>query len=217
MSGASAGTGPTATVPGVRVVRTVSWILTFVAIGAAAAAWFTPRVTAERAEEVTLDALEAAGVDDVRVPRTPTEDVHTTSTTEADTTTSAPTDGSDETTTTAQADDDADDTDEGADDDAVDVWTVHVARGDEIIEMRVHKQEGQLVYVDDLIGEDRDQRLLTDEQWEVVRSYESGGINPWVRRNVAGSVAAVLIVIVGFLLAKGSVVQRVADAKRDSA
>lgn len=189
-----------------RVIRTISWILTFVAIGAAAAAWFTPRadVDADTAGDIAVRALEAADIDDATVIGTPTRGRHVASSADTpdssattSTTSATPDDAASQTTTTAATTTEVRDADE-----SVPVWVVSVAVNDAVIEMRVHETEGQLVYVDDLIGEDRDERLLTDDEWETVRTYRDDQIDQWIERNIAGSVAAGLIVAVGFVLAR---------------
>lgn len=75
---------------------------------------------------------------------------------------------------------------------------------DHRIEFRVDQDAGELLYVDDLIGPDRQERFFTDEQWETVRHYRDGKLSSWVGRNAMGSMAAVLIVGAGFVLAKRS-------------
>lgn len=169
----------------------MSWILTFVAIGAAAAAWFTPRpdVDADLAADVALSALAAAGIDDADVVGTPTRGVY-----QARLEPTAP-DG------TAPPGQGEDDPVLGPE---IPVWVVVVSLGGAEIEMNVDDEDGQLVYVDDLIGENRDERALTDEQWKDVEVYRDDHRDRWVERNVTGSVAAAAIVGVGFVIARRS-------------
>lgn len=155
-----------------RVIRTLAWILTFVAIGAAAAAWFTPQadVDAETAGEISLRALTDAGVEDIAVVGTPTRGSHTT-----------------------------------GDSGTVEVWQVVVDVAGDEIDVLVDAEEGQLVYVDDLVGKNHDQRALTEDQWDSVEFYrDDQRRDDWVQRNIVGSIGAAVIVAVGFVLARRS-------------
>lgn len=158
----------TATVAGVRVIRVASWVVTFVAIGAAVAAWLTPRIEMDAAVagDVALDALASAGIDAATVVGTPTEGVHH---------------------------------------DDVPVWIVTLDVAGDEIEMRVGDDMGQLVYVDDLVGEDGTERALTEDEWSDVEVYEHDHQGRWIVRNVVASVAAAAIVGVGFVIARRSV------------
>lgn len=157
------------------VVRTVSWALLFAALGAAGAAWFTP--TPELgADDASELALDALGAADVDVERV-----------------QAP----------AQM---VHETEEG---DLVDAWRVpvDVQAGDAVqqIELRVQKSAGQLVYVDDLIGADRTERLLSDEQFEAMRQHRDDSLaNRWVLRNALAAVAALVIAATAYFLATRS-------------
>lgn len=155
-----------------RVIRAISWCLTFVAIGAAAAAWFTPQpdVDAEMAGEISIRALENADVEGAVVVGTPKRATHV---------------GQD------------------ADAEEIEVLEVVIGLNDEEFEILVDAEEGQLVYVDDLVGEDGDQRALSEEQWDSVEFYrDDHRDDEWVERNVTGSIAAAVIVVVGFALAR---------------
>ncbi len=153
------------------VVRTVSWVLVFVAAGAAVASWFTPKGDLDRidATEIAIDALAAAGFEGT-VDEPPERGVHRT-----------------------------------AGGDPVDVWIVFVTVGDEAIETQVLASKGQLVYVDDRIGEDDTGRLLSDEGFTEIGAYrDTRLLDAWVVRNAAGTVAAVAIAVVGWVLARRS-------------
>ncbi|MCO8126363.1 hypothetical protein NHL50_03995 [Acidimicrobiia bacterium EGI L10123] len=157
------------------VVRTVSWVLLFAALGAAGASWFTPtpRLDADDASDLALDALSGAEVDVERV-EPPVRMVH--------------------------------ETGEG---DLVDAWRVLVdvrARGaDEQVELRVQESAGQLVYVDDLIGDAGTERLLSDEQFEVLRQHRDDTLaDRWVLRNALAAIAAIGIAATCYLLATRS-------------
>lgn len=168
----------------------MSWILTFVAIGAAAAAWFTPRsdVDADLAADVALSALDTAGIDDADVVGSPTRGVYRARVEPvAAPDTSAPS---------------AEDTAEPELGPEVPVWVVVVSLDGAEIEMNIDDEKGQLVYVDDLIGKDRSERALTEEQWNDVAVYRDDHRDRWVERNITGSAAAAAIVGVGFVIAR---------------
>lgn len=153
------------------VVRTVSWVLVFVAIGAAVASWFTPKgeLDATDAAEVAVDALASVGFEGT-VDEVPERGVHR----------------SDRR-------------------DPADVWVVFVTVDDEPIEAQVLTTRGQLVYVDDRIGEDDTGRLLTDDQFVEIGAYrDTRLLDAWVMRNAAGTVAALVLGAVGFVLARRS-------------
>ena len=160
------------TVAAVRsVVRVVSWVLVFGAIGAAAAAWFTPHplLEADNAADVAVGALDDVGVE-ATVAGAPELVSHT------------PEDG-----------------------EPVAAWAVFLDVGDETVELRVQESAGQLVYVDDRIGDADTERLLTDEEFERIGDYRDDAVfRDWVVRNVAASLAAVLVAATGFVLAKRS-------------
>ena len=160
------------TVAAVRaVVRVISWVLLFGAVGAAAAAWFTPQplLEADDAATVAVGALEDVGFEGT-VAGTPELTSHT------------PDDG-----------------------DPVAAWTVFVDVDDDTVELRVQESAGQLVYVDDRIGADDTERLLTDDQFARIGDYRDDAVfRDWVARNVAATVAAALIAVSGFVIAKRS-------------
>ena len=153
------------------VVRVISWVLLFGAVGAAAAAWFTPQPPLETddAESVALGALDDVGFSG-EVSGEPELISHT--------------------------------PDSG---DPVAAWAVFVDVDDDTIELRVQESAGQLVYVDDRIGTDDADRLLTDDEFEQIGDYRDDAVfRDWVDRNVAGTVAAALIAVSGFVIAKRS-------------
>lgn len=85
----------------------------------------------------------------------------------------------------------------------VDAWSVPVDVDGEEIELRVQESAGRLVYVDDRIGPDDTERLLSDEEYEVFQDYRDDAVDEdWVRENAVGSVAAVLIAGIAFAIAK---------------
>jgi len=157
------------------VVRTVSWVLLFAALGAAGASWFTPtpELDADDASELAVEALRSADVDVERV-QAPTLMVH-----------------------------------ETEERDLVDAWSVpvEVQAGDAVqeIELRVQESAGRLVYVDDLIGVDGTERLLSDEQFERMGRHRDDTLaDRWVLRNALAAVAAVGIAATCYLLATRS-------------
>ena len=157
------------------VVRTVSWVLLFAALGAAGASWFTPtpELDGDDASELALAVLDEAGVA-VEGHQPPVPMVH-----------------------------------ETEDGDLVDAWRVladvRVADTVEEIELRVQESAGQLVYVDDLIGADRTERLLSDEQFDAMQQHRDDSlIDRWVLRNAMAAVAALAIAAISYLLAARS-------------
>ncbi len=157
------------------VVRTVSWVLLFAALGAAAASWFTPtpELDADDASQLALDALAGADVAVERV-EPPVRMVH--------------------------------ETEEG---DLVDAWRVpvEVQAGDAVqeIELRVQESAGQLVYVDDLIGADGTERLLSDEQFERMGQHRDDTLaDRWVLRNALAAIAAIVTAATCYVLATRS-------------
>ena len=157
------------------VVRTVSWVLLFAALGAAGASWFTPtpKLEADHASDLALGALREAEVDVERV-KPPVRMVH-----------------------------------ETRDDVLVDAWRVVVdvqAQGAvEEVELRVQESAGQLVYVDDLIGADGTERLLSEEQFEVMSQHRDDTLaDRWVLRNAMAAVAAIGIAATAYILATRS-------------
>lgn len=92
-----------------------------------------------------------------------------------------------------------------AEGDAVDVWVVPLEVDGEEVETRVLVDAGQLVYVDDRVGPDRQERLLTDAQFRTIAEYRDDvTLDDWVARNGAATAVAALIAAVGFVLAKRS-------------
>lgn len=89
--------------------------------------------------------------------------------------------------------------------DPLDVWVVFVDVGDDRIETRVLTDAGQLVYVDDRIGPDRTERLLSDDEFDAVADHRNDATSDeWVGRNAAATVAAALVAGVCFVIAKRS-------------
>ena len=87
----------------------------------------------------------------------------------------------------------------------VPVWIVPTDVGDERIELRVQRTAGQLVYVDDRIGPDDTERLLTDRQFEQMGRYRDDTTRDrWTARNGAASVAAATVAITAWFLATRS-------------
>lgn len=157
------------------LVRTVSWVLLFAALGAAAASWFTPtpELEADDAAELALDALTQAGVE-AELVDAPARGVHQTG------------DGT-----------------------SVDAWIVKVAADaggtTEQIELRVQESAGKLVYVDDRVGADGTDQLLTDEQFDALGEHRDDALaDRWTLRNVLAAVTAVVIAGVCFVLATRS-------------
>lgn len=157
------------------MVRTVSWVLLFAALGAAGASWFTPtpELGADDASDLARSALREADVPVERV-RAPVRMVHETS-----------------------------------DDQEIAAWRVlvdvPVRDAVEAIELRVQESAGQLVYVDDLVGADRTERLLSDQQFEVLRGHRDDSLaDRWVLRNILTAVAAAAIAAVSYLIATRS-------------
>jgi hypothetical protein len=158
------------------VVRSVAWVAVFVAVGAAAISWLTPRpdLDAADAEATALGALDEVGVDGT-VDEPVERSQHAT-----------------------------------ADGDELDVWVVYVdvdAPGDtvETVETRVLLDAGQLVYVDDRIGPDRQERLLSDDDFAAVADYRHDAtLGDWVTANVGAMIAAALVAVTGYVIAKRS-------------
>lgn len=153
------------------MVRVISWVLLFGAVGAAAAAWFTPQplLEVEDAESVAVGALDDVGFAG-NVTGSPELISHT------------PDDG-----------------------DPVAAWAVFVEVDDDTVELRVQESAGQLVYVDDRIGDDDTDRLLTDDEFAQIGDYRDDAVfRGWVERNIAATVAAALIALSGFVIAKRS-------------
>ena len=153
------------------VVRTVSWVLVFVALGVVGAAWFTPRpdLDAGQAADAAVGALASVGFD-ATVTKPVTRTTHDT-----------------------------------ADGQQVAVWDVFADVDGEEIETQVRVDEGQLVYLDDRIGADRSDRLLSDDQFAAIADYRDRvTLDDWIGRNVAASVAGALVALLAFVVAKRS-------------
>ncbi len=87
----------------------------------------------------------------------------------------------------------------------VTAWAVLVDVADETIELRVQESAGQLVYVDDNIGPDDTERLLTDAEFDALGRYLDDAVRRrWIVRNGAGTVAAALVAAVGVPIVKRS-------------
>ena len=157
------------------MVRTVSWVLLFAALGAAGAAWFTPTPEIEAAEAVDVArvALEEAGVAS-EVDRRPQAGVH--------------------------------ETEDGRE---IDAWFVVLAVDaggqPEQIELRVQRSAGRVIYVDDRIGPDDTERLLTQEQFEALGDHrDDSGSGRWVTRNLLAAVSAAVAAGTSYVLATRS-------------
>jgi hypothetical protein len=147
-----------------KLVRTVAWVLLFASLGAAAASWFTPTPELDAGDARTL-VTDALEAADVDVNGL-----------------SEP----------RRADHR---TSEGK---SVAVWIVEAdaraGQGVGGIELRVQRSAGRLVYVDDRVGPDSSQRLLTDEQFEALGAHrDDSRSDRWVLRNVLAAVSALLI------------------------
>lgn len=82
--------------------------------------------------------------------------------------------------------------------DPVEVWVVSVDVGDDEIEMRVQTTVGAVVFVDDRIGEDDLERLLTDDEFTELGAYRDRRLRDRrLRTNLAGSLAAAAVAAVG--------------------
>lgn len=154
------------------VVRPAAWVLLFVAVGAAAGSWFTPTPDLA-ADDATEVAIDALAAADVRARP-------------------------------AAAPRRAEHTTESGD--RVDVWIVpvrtQVGGTGEQIELRVQRSAGRLVYVDDRVGEDDAQRLLTDAQFEALAAHRDDTLaDRWTRRNALAVVSAAIIAAACYVLA----------------
>lgn len=91
------------------------------------------------------------------------------------------------------------------DGDPISVWIVPVEVDGEEVELRVERAAGRLVYVDDRIGADDSERLLSDGEFRAIGRYRNDAtLDRWVARNAAASLAAVAIAVVGYVLARRS-------------
>ncbi len=157
------------------VVRTLSWVLLFASLGATAAAWFTPTPVLDADDAVDVAVGALA---EAGVDAEPVE---------------RPELGIHE-------------SEQGS---IVDAWVVRVEVDvdgtDETIELRVQESAGQLVYVDDRVGDDDMDRLLTDEQFRVLGSYRDETLaDAWVLRNGAATAATAILTVTCFFLATRS-------------
>jgi hypothetical protein len=157
------------------VVRTVSWVLLFASLGAAGASWFTPTPELDAHDAREL-AADTLAEADVEVERL-----------------AVPVRMVHET----------------QDGDTVAAWRVRAAvivdgTADEI-EVRVQESAGQLVYVDDRIGADDTERLLSNEQFETLRAFRDNSLfDRWVLGNALAALAALAIAGTCYLLATRS-------------
>lgn len=157
------------------MVRTVSWVLLFAALGAAGASWFTPtpELGADDASGLAGDALAEAEVEVDRLA-TPVRMVHQT-----------------------ESGDTVDAWRVRAD--------VQVDGDPEEIELRVQESAGQLVYVDDRIGAGDTERLLTDDQFATLGQYRDDTLaDRWVLRNALAAVSALVVAATCYVLATRS-------------
>lgn len=153
------------------LIRSAAWVAVFVAVGAAAISWLTPRpdLDAADAEATALGALAEVGVEGT-VEEPVERSRHAT-----------------------------------ADGDELDVWVVYVEVGEETVETRVLVDAGQLVYVDDRIGPDRQERLLSDDDFDTVADYRrEATLGEWVAANVGAMIAAAFVAGTGYVIAKRS-------------
>jgi hypothetical protein len=161
-----------------KVVRTVAWVLLFASLGAAAASWFTPTPELDADDARTLVADALEAAD---------ADI-------------------DELSEPRRADH------RTSDGESVPVWIVEAdtRAGEQVesIELRVQRSAGRLVYVDDRIGPDASQRLLADEQFEVLGAHRDDSLSDrWVLRNVLAAVSALLIAGTSYVIATRADVQ----------
>jgi len=158
-----------------RIVRTAAWVLLFAALGAAAASWFTPTPDLD-ADDATTLARDALAEADVDVQRLRSP---------------------------RRAEH------RSGDGEAVGVWTVvaqtRVDGETEDLELRVQRSAGRLVYVDDRIGPDDAERLLTDDQFEALGAHRDDSLaDRWALRNGLGVLSALVIAGVCYLVATRS-------------
>lgn len=87
----------------------------------------------------------------------------------------------------------------------VDVWTVRIEVEGGEVQLRVQQSRGQLVYVDDRIGPDNADRLLTDEEFERIGGYRDNSVvDQQLRVNIAATLAALVIAALGYVIARRS-------------
>ena len=158
-----------------NAVRTVSWVLVFASLGAAGAAWFTPTPEIEAEEAVDVARL---ALDEAGIA----SEVERT-----------PRAGVHE-------------TEDGRE---VDAWFVVLAvdaGGEpEQIELRVQRSAGRVIYVDDRIGPDDTERLLTQEQFEALGDHRDDSRSTrWVARNLLAALSAAVIAGASYVLATRS-------------
>ena len=155
------------------LVRTVSWVLLFASLGAAGASWFTPTPDLD-ADDASDLARDALTEADVAIDRLRPPVRMVHETSEGE---------------------------------EVDAWRVLVdvraGGSEEVIELRVQESAGQLVYVDDIIGDGR--TLLSDDQFEVLRGFRDDTLaDRWVLRNALAALGAVAVAAASYLLATRS-------------
>lgn len=158
-----------------RIVRTGAWVLLFAALGAAAASWFTPTPDLD-ADDAAALARDALAEAEVDVDRIGTRRRAEHRTEEGD---------------------------------AVDVWIVEaltqVDGERERLELRVQRSAGRFVYVDDRIGPDDAERLLTDRQFEALGAHRDDSLaDRWALRNGLGVLGAFVIAGVSYVIATRS-------------
>jgi hypothetical protein len=160
---------------GPRIVRPAAWVLLFAALGAAAASWFTPTPK--------LDAADASRMAMDALDRAEVDAELVGAPRRAEHRSS-----------------------EGA---TVDVWVVEAETevGDrtEGIELRVQRSAGRLVYVDDRIGPNDAERLLSDEQFDVLGAHRDDTLaDRWALRNGLGALSALVIAGTCYVIATRS-------------
>jgi hypothetical protein len=154
-------------------VRTIAWVLLFVAPSAALVSWFTPRpaLDAGDASETAIGALAELGIrasvdGPVRLGKHEPEDG----------------DAIDAWVVMVEVPGKGD-------------------AADEQIELRVQETAGRLVYVDDRIGPDDTARLLSDEEFDRLKEYRNDATSGrWYLRNAGAVLAAALVGGVAFFL-----------------
>jgi hypothetical protein len=155
------------------LVRTVAWVVLFVAPAAAVVSWFTPRpaLDAGDASETALGALAELGIrGSVEEPVRRGEH--------------EPEEG-------------------GSIDAWVVMVEVPGKgdAADEQIALRVQETAGRLVYVDDRIGPDDTARLLSDEEFDRLKEYRNDATSDrWYLRNGGAVLSAALAAGVAFAL-----------------
>ena len=155
------------------VVRSIAWVLLFVAPAAAVVSWFTPRpaLDARDAAETALGALAEVGVRGSVDGRVRLREHR-------------PEEG-------------------GTIDAWVVMVEVPGKgdAADEQIELRVQETAGRLVYVDDRIGPDATARLLSDDEFDRLGEYRNDATSDrWYLRNAGAVLTAALVAGVALFL-----------------